>query len=545
MALVLRGTVVTFDEEHRILDPGAVYVGDDGRLGAVQPAGQPPPAGFAAAPAVDLTGTGALVLPGLVDLHSHLQYNTLPLWEAVGVPYPHHDRWVDEKRPPDYSTSVTWPAKVLGTAAPEALLAYIEVKALVGGSTSLQGAPRSTRPIDGGLVRIVDLEKLPAGHDMVLTAALQKTADELRDQTAGLLNGTRVLIYHVAEGRHVTEPDPTKPVSHVHIEFDHLAPCLKPGLICVHGTALTPAEFAAWQQGVTAVNPAERGTVVWSPFSNHWLYHETTDVVAATAQGLRIALGSDWSPSGTKHVLGELKVADGINHHELGDHFDDRGLCDMVTANPGDALATAWGPQVGRLAAGSLADLLVLERHEPGEDVYRNLVDATERHVLLVVARGVPRYGTGPLMTAAGATDTDAIEPVAGLRRRVAVRRTGGTTGADGAGATGAGATLDWPAVKRALEKVRRDPQAAWRDAQEGLVAWGAPLADPDAPLALFGDMPEGEEVALAGTDDVPAGLVIPELDALTHDEAFFAAVDRTGIPELQRLRKYYEEGPA
>lgn len=31
MALVLRGTVVTFDAEHRILDPGAVYAGDDGR----------------------------------------------------------------------------------------------------------------------------------------------------------------------------------------------------------------------------------------------------------------------------------------------------------------------------------------------------------------------------------------------------------------------------------------------------------------------------------------------------------------------------------
>ncbi|MET8545271.1 amidohydrolase family protein [Kitasatospora sp. NPDC004799] len=539
MAFVLRGTVVTFDADHRILDPGAVYVGDDGRLDAVQRAGQAPPAGFAAAPVVDVTGTGALVLPGLVDLHGHLQYNTLPLWEAVGVPYLHHDRWVDEKREPDYATSVSWPATVLGAAAPEALLTYIEVKALVGGSTSVQGAPRATRPIDGGLVRIVDLEKLPAGHDMVLTAAIQKSADELRDHTADLLNGTRVLIYHVAEGRRVTEPNPKEPASHVHKEFEDLAPCLKQGLVCVHGTALTPAEFAAWQDGVTASNPAERGTVVWSPFSNHWLYHETTDVVAATAQGLRIALGSDWSPSGTKHVLGELKVADGINHHELGDHFDDRELCDMVTANPGDALATAWGPQVGRLAAGSAADLLVLERHEPDEDVYRNLVDATERQVLLVVARGVPRYGTASLMTAAGATDTDPITPAAKLNRRVAVRRT------DGSGATGAGATLDWPAVKQALKKVLQNPRAAWLDAQDGLAAWGGPLDDPDAPLVLFGDMPEGEEVALAGTGDVPDGLVIPPLDALTHDRAFFAAVDRTGIPELQRLRTYYVEGPA
>nr|BFD95621.1 hypothetical protein KitaXyl93_69810 [Kitasatospora sp. Xyl93] len=534
MALVLRGTVVTFDDEHRILDPGAVYVGDDGRLGAVQPAGQAPPTGFSAAPVVDLVGTGALVLPGLVDLHGHLQYNTLPLWEAVGVPYRHHDRWVDEKRPPDYATAVSWPAKVLGTAAPEALLTYIAVKALVGGSTSVQGAPRATRPIDGGPVRIVDVEKLPAGRDMVLTAALQRDVEQLRS-LADDLDGSRVLIYHVAEGQRAEVPPPPGKAPLVHREFTDLDSCLKPGLVCVHATALTAAEFATWQQRVTGIDPAERGTVVWSPFSNLWLYHQTTDVVAATAQGLRIALGSDWSPSGTKHVLGELKVADGINRHELGGHFDDRGLCDMVTANPGDALATAWGPQVGRLAAGSAADLLVIERHEPDQDAYRNLVDATERHVLLVVARGVPRYGTAPLMTAAGATDTDPIEPADGIRRRVAVRR----PGAPGGGGA-AGAAPDWPAVKRALEKVRRDPRTAWREAQNALAAWGGPLDDPEAPLALFGDMPEGEATALAGTDDVPAGLVIPPLDALTHDAAFLAAVDRTGIPELRRLGDYY-----
>ncbi|MFE2104885.1 hypothetical protein ACFXAF_03270 [Kitasatospora sp. NPDC059463] len=522
MALVLRGTVVTFDAGHTVLDPGAVYVGDDGRLDAVLPADRPPPVGFAAAPVVDLTATGALVLPGLVDLHGHLQYHTLPLWEAVGVPYLHHDRWVDERHAPDYATTVTWPAKVLGHAAPEALLAYVEVKALVGGTTSVQGAPRSTRPLDGGLLRIVDTEKLPAGRDTVLTSALQQDADVLREETAPKLDGTRVLIYHVAEGRRAAEPDPAKPVSHVHREFADLTPCLKPGLVCVHGTALTAAEFAAWQGAVAAADPAERGTVVWSPFSNLWLYRETTDVVAARAQGLRIALGSDWSPSGTKHVLGELKVADGLNQHELAGHFDDRSLCDLVTANPGDALATAWGPQVGRLAAGSAADLLVLDRPDPGKDVYRTLVDATERHVLLVVARGRPRYGTAALMTAAGAGTGSAIEPAPGLRRRVAL---------DG---------LDWPAVGRALAKVRRDPQAAWRDAQDALAAWGGPLDDPDAPLALFGDMPEGEAAALAGTDDVPAGLVVPEPDALTHDAAFFAAVDRSGIPELQRLKARY-----
>jgi cytosine/adenosine deaminase-related metal-dependent hydrolase len=516
MALIVNGTVVTCDTDHRILDPGAVYVGDDGRLAAVRPAGQAAPAGFSDAPRVD---TGALIFPGLIDLHNHIAYNTLPLWEAVGVPYLHHDRWVGERRPPDYSTSVTWPARVLGQAAPEALIKYVEVKALIGGTTSLQGAPHSTRAVDGWLVRIVDNEKLPAGTDMVMTAALQLDEEVLREERAPRLDGTRLLIYHVAEGRSG---------SIVHREFEELEPCLKPGLIGVHATALAPADFAKWQEAVSAISPEEKGTVVWSPFSNYWLYHDTTRVTDADRQGLRVALGSDWAPSGTKHVLGELKVADSVNRHEFGGHFDDRDLCDMVTANPGDALATAWGPHVGRLQRGSAADLLVVERHEPARDAYRNLIDATERHVRLVMVRGRPFYGTSALMAAAGATDTDTIT-VAGLKRRVTVRQPGRID-----------AQLDWPGVKHALEVVRDDPVAAWRASQDALAAWGGPLDDPDAPLTLFGDMPDGDTGLFAAAGEVPPDLVVPRPDPLTHDAAYFAAVARGGVPQLRHLADYY-----
>jgi cytosine/adenosine deaminase-related metal-dependent hydrolase len=198
---------------------------------------------------------------------------------------------------------------------------------------------------------------------MVMTSALQKDVDALRDDGAKL-DGSRVLIYHVAEG---------KPGTIVHDEFVDLdsALCLKPGLIGVHGTALTAADFKRWQDAVNGVDPAEKATLVWSPFSNLWLYHQTTDVVEADAKGLRIALGADWAPSGTKHVLGELKVADAYNTDTLGGHFSDERLCDMVTTNPGDALATAWGAQIGRLQAGNAADVVVLDRHHP--DPYRNL----------------------------------------------------------------------------------------------------------------------------------------------------------------------------
>ncbi len=156
----------------------------------------------------------------------------------------------------------------------------------------------------------------------------------------------------------------------------------------------------------------------------------------------------------------------------------------MVTANPGDALAVAWGPQIGRIRAGNAADILVCERHDP--DPYRNLIEATEQHVQLVLVRGTPFYGTRPLMNAAGAQAPDLIT-VRGQQRALVVRQPGRPD-----------ATLDWPEVRAALGAVRDDPHTAWQDSQDALAAWGGSLDDPDAPLALFGDMPEGDSACLA-----------------------------------------------
>ncbi len=46
MALVLEGLVATMDADRPVLPRGAVYVDDQGRIAAVQAAGEPAPAGF-------------------------------------------------------------------------------------------------------------------------------------------------------------------------------------------------------------------------------------------------------------------------------------------------------------------------------------------------------------------------------------------------------------------------------------------------------------------------------------------------------------------
>jgi 5-methylthioadenosine/S-adenosylhomocysteine deaminase len=112
---------------------------EDGKIIAVTKGSKPGPPGSEAAPVIDVGRS--LVMPGLIDLHNHLAYNTLPLWTepAKQTPFAHHNSWT---RADTYAASTTWPAYALITACPEELMAYVEAKAIVGGTTSIQGHRR-------------------------------------------------------------------------------------------------------------------------------------------------------------------------------------------------------------------------------------------------------------------------------------------------------------------------------------------------------------------------------------------------------------------
>jgi len=100
-------------------------------------------------------------------------------------------------------------------------------------------------------------------------------------------------IYHCAEGQ---------VGSLVAREFVDVANagCLEKTFIGIHCNAITNADWQRWAK-------SKAGAVVWSPFSNLWLYGMTTDIAAAQAQGVSVCLGSDWGPSGTKNVQGESR----------------------------------------------------------------------------------------------------------------------------------------------------------------------------------------------------------------------------------------------
>ncbi|MBM7479156.1 hypothetical protein ACFP63_01345 [Oerskovia jenensis] len=488
---------------------GRVWIDDDGRVAAVTRSTAKGPPRFEGCPVVDV-GT-SLVLPGLIDLHNHLAYDTLPLWvePSQTVPFAHHDSWPRAKT---YAASTTWPAYAFITASPQELLAYVETKAIVGGTTSVQGSPPMNRPRDGWLVREIDDESFGTGdRTMVLTSVLTAKPTDLADRANRMRAGS-LFVYHCAEGQ------PGSLVAREYTDAE-AAGCLQPRFVAVHATAVDAAGFARW------TNP---GAVVWSPFSNLWLYGVTTDVPAARAAGLDVCLGADWAPSGSKNVLGELKAARLAADH-AGWDLDDEALVRMATCVPGDVLARAWGRQTGRLQSGALADVLVLHA-ERGADPFATVVAATEEDVDLVVIDGVARYGTPALMQEASAPDRTALTVGSRDMRLSLTRPDDGTT------------PWAWTDVVDRLEEVRADPAGQITTAQAQASAWAGSLGDPGAPLRLALDMPTGVG-PVGGLPRDLGQIEVPPLETLAPDDAWLTQVVGRGFHGgvLDGLRAYYD----
>jgi 5-methylthioadenosine/S-adenosylhomocysteine deaminase len=497
--LVLHGRVVTFDSEgDDVVDDGAVYIGADERFKAVQSRSEAPPAGFEEAPRLETRGA---IYPGLIDLHNHIAYNCISLWASPTRkdPWRRRDQWPDDDT---YKPKVSLPTAALCHVAGEAVLKYVEAKAVIGGTTAIQGSAKVPN-YQGWLVRNVEKETFKGEKKTTRQSVreLTKLADFKPYKDA--MDDGRGFIYHLSEG---TDPELIDEFTLVHD-----AKCLKPRLLAVHSTALGDEQLEQWGSP-----GSDHGSIVWSPFSNLWLYGKTTDVWKAEKEGVRICLGADWSPSGSKNVLGELKVADLVNQAHPGKKFTDEELCRMVTSNPADALG--WEDRLGRIREGLHADVLVTT--DRGGDPYRNLIESVERDVTFVSINGYPFYGTAQFMRAAKAEHAESIQ-VGGMRRSIVLVYPGVPN-----------ADLKWDDVKRELDSARQDPKRHEQLRNGRRPAGDVVRVQPEKPFdaKLKVDEPTLETVA------------IPKPDPLVHAAAYFRAVAGHGFHGgvLDGLRRYY-----
>jgi 5-methylthioadenosine/S-adenosylhomocysteine deaminase len=395
----LAGRVVTMDAAGSVLDDGVVY-GRDGSIVDVRPTSAPPPVGFETVGVVQTRGT---VFPGLIELHNHLPYDVLQLWQ---VPKPYGDRgqWSGSGNP-DYHPLITGPMQAIGSdpALVASIVRYVEVRCLLGGTTTSQGVTLANSKVSvthfRGLVRNVentggDLDLPPAATH--IPDVESKDAEKFKER----ISSGKKMILHLAEGY---DEAAVKAFKALNLADGSWA--ITEDLIGIHCVALSDEDFATFG--------AHGGSMVWSPLSNLLLYGQTANVGAAVKHSVPVALGSDWAPSGSKNLLGELKAARLARAAGQAPDLTDEDLVAMATRTPATMLG--WGKALGGLEAGKRADLLVI----PGKtgNPYTSLIDATEADLHLVMINGVPRVGTETLLKALGATTNLEHLKVAGRPR--------------------------------------------------------------------------------------------------------------------------------
>jgi 5-methylthioadenosine/S-adenosylhomocysteine deaminase len=360
----LRGCVITPERKH---DDGYVVVAGD----EIRSVGSQKPEG------VRILDTEGVILPGLIDLHGHPEYNVFAAWEPPRL-FPNRYAW---RGSDEYRLVVKEPWKRL-TENPSLLrdlTRYAESRALVAGVTAIQGASAKYPGKEEALVRNVDL-RIFGQHKARSVVDLSRATDDDRRRLRAKIDAGEVdaVYVHLAEGLPSNERSRR--------EFDELvdAKLLTPATVIIHGTALTREQLA---------DAKDAGAkLVWSPQSNLRLYGETTAAADALDVGLQMGLGADWLPSGSQSLLAEQKVARRTLQRQgigLGRQQLAKRLVEMVSTDAAEIAGV--GDRLGRLATGRPADVLVLERHV--EDPWENVVEADPSWVELVAIGGDLAYG--------------------------------------------------------------------------------------------------------------------------------------------------------
>ena len=373
--IALAGCVATMDDVGTVIRRGVVYVRDD-TIVQVSEHDAPVPDGFGDVPIVDSGGT---LFPGLIELHNHLPYDVLPLWQ-VPKKFTNRDQW-SSSATKDYHRLISGPMGVLGRNPDivPAVVRYVEVRAMLGGTTTSQGVALA---VDPGIVKLYRglVRNVEATGDPALPVASTRIADvDATDAERFLarISGSQKLLLHLSEGTD------TKARQHF------LA--LK---MSDQRWAITPQSdrHPLRRDSPQPTSPSSPPTGVrWCGrrCRNLLLYGQTANLAAALSAGVPVALGSDWAPSGSRNLLAELKIAR-LAAPLAGADLSDRDLVTMATRTPAKLLG--WDQAVGSLEPGKRADLIVV--HGKTGDPYSRLLAADEADLDLVMINGIVRSGS-------------------------------------------------------------------------------------------------------------------------------------------------------
>ncbi len=408
--LLLVGTVLTPGEA---FVGGQLLVGADGRIACV---GCDCETGAVGAPRVECPG--AAISAGFVNAHDHVTFGNTPPYEPTAERYEHRHDW---RRGARGHTRISARASGLGSGG-RAQTAWAELRQLLGGTTSINGSGAAD-----GLLRNLDRagsrEGLASGPVEYATFPLDDSRGTQRDGDcdygAGRDTSLDVLAGpayspHLAEG---IDGVASNEIACARSGRDDL---LLDRTAVIHGIGLTTEQIR--ELATDGVG------LIWSPRSNTTLYGETARVPLYMRLGVRVALGTDWTRTGSIHMLRELKCAQRWAETYWGGMPTPYQLWRMATVDA--AAVLGFEGEIGALQVGAWADVAVFAGAGGEGDPYRGVVESEERDVALVLRGGEPLYGESSVLEGLGRGDCEALD-VCGASRRVCVRRDHGTSLAD------------------------------------------------------------------------------------------------------------------
>ena len=343
--------------------------------------------------------TDDFIFPGFIDLHNHPSFNVFPRWTPPRK-FPNRYAWRDWHVYQQQLESKGY-ALARDPAAFCDIDEYVEIKALIGGTTSIIGLGSNdpTHPSPDclrGLVRNLDhytgFYGSAVDHERIANSIgilpRDMSAETAAAHAQAIAHGALdLLAIHIAEGL------PTDQESLQELDILEAHGLLTAHTALIHSIGLSPAQLARVHRAGSSI--------VWSPRSNFELYGATANVEAAFREGVTISLAPDWSPSGSDNMWEEIQYAHTVSDRDLGGLFSARQLIEMASSIP--ARVAYIDDKVGILAPGMRADLFLVhepttkstrETSKPYEAILTQGISAVD----LVIIDGVPLYGKPELL---------------------------------------------------------------------------------------------------------------------------------------------------
>ncbi|HEX4319612.1 MAG TPA: amidohydrolase family protein [Acidobacteriaceae bacterium] len=350
-------------------------------------------------PDAQILETDDLIFPGFIDLHNHPSFNIFPRWTPPHK-FPNRYAWRDL---PVYQQQLESKSRAL--AADPANFCdideYVEIKALIGGTTSIIGLGSNHMPGEGpstpecirGLVRNLDhytgFYGTEVDHERIANSIgilpRDMDANTAAHYAQSISNDSLdLLAIHIAEGL------PTDAESAQEFDMLEAHGLLGSHTALIHSVGLSPSQLARVHRA--------GASIVWSPRSNFELYGETANVAAAFRQGVTISLAPDWSPTGSDNMWEEIQYADNISRRDLSSLFTSHQLVEMAAGVP--ARVARIDDKVGAIAPGMNADFFLVKPTYLDSQPYDTIVRQPITSIDLVVIDGTPIYGDPKILHA-------------------------------------------------------------------------------------------------------------------------------------------------